>query len=104
MFKVCLKFGEKRCFSFVSDTTNVSDTTPYLEFTQPINIQDEPFFKSKVQIHFEKYMVNTMGMKQAQFLNSNLHCLSINSHLNWLPFVWLSGACQVRLILDNLGN
>ena len=47
MCKVCLKFWEKRCFSFVSDTTNVSDTTPYLEYTQPINIQDEPFFKGK---------------------------------------------------------
>ena len=47
MYKVCLKFGEKRCFSFVSDTTNVSDTTPYLEYTQPINIQNEPFFKGK---------------------------------------------------------
>ena len=32
-------------------------------------------------------MVNTMVMKQAQFLSSNLHCLSINSHLDWLPFV-----------------
>ena len=47
MCKVCLKFGGKRCFSFVSDTTKVSDTTPYLEYTQPINIQDEPFFKGK---------------------------------------------------------
>ena len=64
----------------------MSDTTPYLEYTQPINIQDEPFFKGKSKC-FEKYMVNTMGMKQAQFLSSNLHCLSINSHLDWLPFV-----------------
>ena len=42
MCKVCLKFGEKKVFSFVSDTTNMSDTTPYLEYTQPFNIQDEP--------------------------------------------------------------
>ena len=32
-------------------------------------------------------MVNTMGMKQAELLSSNLHCLSINSDLNWLPIV-----------------
>ena len=33
MCEVCLKFGEKSSFSYVSDKTNVLDTTPYLKYT-----------------------------------------------------------------------